>query len=399
MDIRTTTSTPAAADCDPARIFVAIELSKKNWMAAVLTPLADKVSLHTLPAGDGEALLMLLGRTRRRVAAALSRPVEIVSCYEAGYDGFWLHRLLGAHGVKNHVFDPASLQVSRRARRAKTDRIDVHGLLRALLAHLRGEPKVVSVVRVPSAAEEDARRLHRERDRLIHERVQHVNRIKGLCATQGIYGYEPLKRDRRARLAALRTGDGCTLPPRLAAEIGRELTRLEVVLDMIADLEATRDAVIRERTPTHPHAEKIERLTKLKAIGPEFATVLSGEVFYRSFANRRQVAGYVGLAGSPFNSGSSAREQGKAGNSKARTTMIELAWMWLRHQPDSALSRWFRERTGRFAGRPRRIAIVALARKLLVVLWRYLETGLVPDGSLDRNTLTTRASYKPASSQ
>jgi transposase len=287
MDIRTTTSTPAAADCDPARIFVAIELSKKSWMAAVLTPLADKISLHTLPAGDGEALLMLLGQTRRRVAAALSRPVEIVSCYEAGYDGFWLHRLLVAHSVKNRVFDPASLQVSRRARRAKTDRIDVHGLLRALMAHLRGEPKVVSVVRVPSAEDEDARRPHRERDRLIRERVQHVNRIKGLCAAQGIYGYEPLKRDRRARLAALCTGDGRTLPPRLAAEIGRELTRLEVVLDMIADLEAVRDAVIRERTPTHPHAEKIGRLTKLKAIGPEFATVLSGEVFYRSFANRR----------------------------------------------------------------------------------------------------------------
>lgn len=157
MDIRTTTSTPAAVDCDPARIFVAIELSKKSWIAAVLTPLADRVSLYTLPAGEGEALLMLLGRTRRRVAAALSRPVEIVSCYEAGYDGFWLHRLLVAHGVKNRVFDPASLQVSRRARRAKTDRIDVHGLLRALMAHLRGEPQVVSVVRVPSAEDEDAR--------------------------------------------------------------------------------------------------------------------------------------------------------------------------------------------------------------------------------------------------
>ena len=384
MEDRAMIASPAASDCDPARIFVAIELSKKSWLVAVLTPLADKISLHTLPAGDGAALVALLAAARRKVEAACGGPVELMSCYEAGYDGFWLHRLLETQGVKNHVFDPASLQVSRRARRAKTDRIDVRGLLRTLMAHLRGEPKVVSVVRVPSVEEEDTRRLHRERDRLVGERTQHVNRIKGLLASQGIYDYEPLRRDRRVRLAELRTGDGRALPPRLEAEIGRELTRLELVLAMIGEIEAERDAIATAKAVTHPHAAKIQTLVKLKAIGPEFATVLTGEVFHRTFANRRQVAAYVGLDASPFRSGGTCRDQGiaKAGNPKARTTMIELAWMWLRHQPDSTLSAWFRERVAALKGRPRRIAIVALARKLLVALWRYLETGLVPAGAI-----------------
>jgi transposase len=373
----------ASAAPQPATIYLALELSGASWVVAVHTPLADKIGLHKLKGGDREGLLALIARLRARVQAALDRPVAVISCYEAGYDGFWLHRLLEAHGVRNHVLDPASLLVNRRARRAKTDRIDAAGLLRALMAHLRGEPKVVSVVRVPSVAEEDARRLHRERHRLVGERTQHVNRIKGLLATQGIYDYEPLRRDRRVRLAELCTGDGRALPPRLEAEIGRELTRLELVLEMLAEIEAERDALAAGQARGHPHADKIARLTAFKGIGPEFATVLTGEVFYREFANRRQLAAYVGLDASPWRSGAMSRDQGiaKAGNPKARTTMIELAWMWLRHQPDSTLSRWFRERVGALKGRPRRIAIVALARKLLVALWRYVETGLVPDGA------------------
>ena len=199
---------PAATHDAPARCCLAIELSKTSWLVAVVTPLSEKIGIHKLAAGDAAALLELIARARARVERALGQPVEVMSCYEAGYDGFWLHRLLGAHGVHNHVFDPASLQVDRRARRAKTDRIDVTGLLRALLAHLRGEPKVVSVVRVPSVAEEDGKRLHRERDRLVAERVAHVNRIKGLCATQGIYDYAPLRGNRWARLERLRTGEG-----------------------------------------------------------------------------------------------------------------------------------------------------------------------------------------------
>ncbi|MGH6802104.1 MAG: IS110 family transposase [Methyloceanibacter sp.] len=377
-------TTPSASHCDPVRCFVAIELSKAGWLIAVHTPLRDKISLYKLPAGKAAPLLALIVSAREKVQAALRRPVEIVSCYEAGYDGFWLHRVLAEHGICNHVFDPASLQVNRRARRVKTDRIDVTALVRTLMAHLRGEPKVVSVVRVPSLAEEDARRLHRERTRLIAERVAHVNRIKGLCATQGIYDYEPVRRGRCERFAELRSADGNELGRQLKAELEREIARLELVLKMIKTVEAERDAIVAGEVPAHPNADKIQRLAKLSGIGPEFATVMVGEVFHRRFDNRRQVGSYVGLAGSPFQSGASAREQGitKAGNAKARTTMIELAWVWLRHQPGSALSAWFRERVGSLKGRPRRIAIVALARKLLVALWRYLETGLVPAGAV-----------------
>ncbi len=294
------------------------------------------------------------------------------------------HRLLEAHGIRNFVIDPASLQVDRRARSVKTDRIDTERLLRSLMAYLRGEPKVWSVVQVPSIAEEDARRLHRERDRLISERVRHVNRIKGLCALHGIYDYQPLRPQATARLEQLRTAQGASLPPRLKSEIKRELQRLELVVEMIATLEAYRDAIVEDAASTHIHAKKIRDLHKLKAIGPEFAAVLVGEIFHRTFNNRRQLASYVGYAPSPFQSGNVARDQGisKAGNSKGRTTGIELAWLWLRYQPGSDLSVWFQARAGATKGRIRRIAIVALARKLLVALWRYLETGLVPRGAV-----------------
>jgi transposase len=229
------------------------------------------------------------------------------------------------------------------------------------MAYLRGEPKVWSVVRVPSVAEEDARRLHRERDRLIEERVQHVNRIKGLCAIQGIYDYRPMQPDRLARLEGLRTAQGEELPERLKAEIRRQLQRLKLVLEMIRTLEVERDAIVIDAAPAQLNADKIRRLNKLRALGPETSTVLVGEVFYRSFNNRRQVGSYVGFPPSPFASGGMSREQGisKAGNAKARKTMIELAWLWLRYQPDSALSLWFRERVGTMRGRIRRITIVA----------------------------------------
>ena len=386
MEARTVNNLlPAAPHHDAVGCLVAIELSKKSWIVAVNTPLADKISCHTLKPGDGKELLDLCERIRTRVARETKRRVEIVSCYEAGYDGFWLHRLLEAHGIRNYVIDPASLQVDRRARRAKTDGIDVEKLLRSLMAYLRGEPRVWSVVRVPSVAEEDDRRLHRERGRLINERIQHVNRIKGLLAIHGIYNYQPLRRDRMQQLERLRTADGRTLSTRLKAEILRELQRLELVIGMIKTIEAERDAIASAKTETeHMSAKKIQDLAKVKCIGPEFATTLVGEVFYRSFDNRKQLGSYVGLTPAHFQSGAMSRDQGisKAGNAKARTVMIELAWMWLRHQPDSPLSVWFRERVGKLKGRIRRITIVAVARKLLIALWRYLENGLVPEGAI-----------------
>jgi len=385
MEARTVNNLPPAGiDDDAVRCLIAIELSKKSWIVAVNTPLSDKISRHTLKACDGKELLDLCERIRTRAARETKKRVEIVSCYEAGYDGFWLHRLLEAHGIRNYVIDPASLQVDRRARRAKSDGIDVEKLLRSLMAYLRGEPKVWSVVRVPSVAEEDDRRLHRERGRLINERIQHVNRIKGLLAIHGIYNYQPLRRDRMQQLERLRTADGRTLSPRLKAEIRRELQRLELVIGMIKTIEAERDAIASTKTETeHTSAKKIQDLVKIKSIGPEFATTLVGEVFYRSFDNCKQLASYVGLTPAHFQSGAMCRDQGisKAGNAKARTVMVELAWLWLRHQPDSPLSVWFRERVGKLKGRIRRITIVAVARKLLIALWRYLETGLVPTGA------------------
>jgi len=304
MEARTVNNLPPAASHDETvRCLLAIELSKKSWIVAVNTPLSDKISRHTLQACDWKELLELIARTRTRVIQALNRPVEVVSCYEAGYDGFWLHRLLEAHGVRNYVIDPASVQVNRRARRVKTDNIDVGRLLRSLMAYLRGEPKVWSVVRVPSVTEEDDRRLHRERDRLINERVQHVNRIKGLCAVHGIYDYEPLRPNRLARREQLRAADGRELPPRVKAEIIRELQRLELVLNMIKTIEAERDAIASAgKSSAHANAKKIQDLIRLKSIGPEIGTKLVGEVFYRQFNNRQQVGSYVGLTPSHFQS-------------------------------------------------------------------------------------------------
>jgi transposase len=385
MEAQVVNAPSVASHDETVRCLLAIELSKKSWIVAVNTPLSDKISRYTLKPCDGKELLDLCERIRTRVARETGKRVEIVSCYEAGYDGFWLHRLLEAHGIRNYVIDPASLQVNRRARQAKTDHIDTERMLRSLMAYLRGEPKVWSVVRVPSVAEEDDRRLHRERDRLINERIQHVNRIKGLLAIHGIYNYEPLRRDRMQRLERLHTADGRTLPPRLKAEILRELQRLELVLGMIKTIETERDAIAAAKTEAvHSRTKKIQGLTKIKSIGPEFATTLVGEVFYRSFDNRKQLASYVGLTPAHFQSGPSCRDQGisKAGNAKARTVMIELAWLWLRYQPDSSLSVWFRDRVGKLKGRIRRITIVAVARKLLIALWRYLETGLVPERAI-----------------
>src|SRR5215467_2799610 len=340
MDARTVNSLPPAATHDgTVRCLMAIELSKKSWIVGVNVPGSEKISRYTLKGCDGKGLLELIEKIRTRVHRELKQPVEVICCYEAGYDGFWLHRLLEEHGVRNYVVDPASVQVNRRARRAKTDNIDVAQLLRSLMAYLRGDPKVWSVVQVPSVAEEDDRRLHRERDRLINERVQHVNRIKGLCAVHGIYDYEPLRSNRLARLKQLRTGDGRELPQRLTAEVVRELQRLELVLKMIKTIEAERDAIAVSKISTHTHAKKIQDLVKLKSIGPEIATALVGEVFYRRFNGRHQVASYVGLTPSPFQGGSLNHDQGisKAGNPKARTIMI-LAWLWLRHQRNSPLS-------------------------------------------------------------
>jgi transposase len=309
--------------------------------------------------------------------------VRIVSCFEAGLDGHWLHRWLTEQGVISYEVDPSSIEVSRRARRAKTDRIDLDKLMRAFLAYLRGEPRVCSMVHVPTVEEEDRKRRTRERERLLNERTAHTNRIKALLFGQGVRDVMPLKPGFVASLAKMRTGDGRELPPQLKEEIVREHERLCLLHKQFLALEAKSKAELRVAAPGSAEA-KIVQLVDLKSIGPVGGQQLVNEAFYRPFNNRRQVGSYFGLAGTPYDSGESRREQGisKAGNWRARKLAIELAWLWLRHQPGSELSLWFHQRVGNMKGRIRRITIVAVARKLMVALWQYLTTGVVPKGAV-----------------
>ncbi|MBO0743006.1 MAG: IS110 family transposase [Hyphomicrobiaceae bacterium] len=357
-------------------------MSKAKWQVGILLPCGAKMSRYRIDGGDLGGLSILLAKARAQ-AERLCKPVRILSCYEAGLDGHWLHRWLTANGIVNYEIDASSVEVNRRARRAKTDRIDLAQLMRSFLAYLRGEPKVCSMVRVPSVEDEDRKRRTRERERLVQERTGHSNRIKGLLHGQGIRDVMPLKPDFLSGLDQMRTGDGRALSPHLKDEIRREHERLVLAQKQINALEAKNLAA--HRAPAKGSVEaKAVQLAQLKAIGPHIAQVLANEVFYRDFKNRRQVGSCVGLTDVPYDSGASRRQQGisKAGNHRARTTAIELAWLWLRHQPGSELSRWFRERVGNLKGRIRKIAIVALARKLMVALWRYLETGLVPSGAI-----------------
>jgi transposase len=375
------------AGCEYGTVYVAFELSKSKWQLGVMLPGAEKMSRYCIEGGNLAELSIVLAKARAK-AEQLGKPVRILSCYEAGLDGHWLHRWLMDNGVVNHEIDASSIEVNRRARRAKTDRIDLAQLMRAFLAYLRGEPGVCSMVRVPTPEDEDRKRRTRERERLVNERTAHSNRIKGLLHGQGIRDAMPLKPNFLSELDKVRTGDGNALRPHLKEEIRREHERLLLVHKQIKVLEAANIAAHRAAAKGSVEA-KVVQLAQLKAIGPQFAQVLTNEVFYRDFKNRRQVGSCVGLTDTPYDSGASHRQQGisKAGNRRARKTAIELAWLWTRHQPDSELSRWFRERVGKVKGRIRKIAIVALARKLMVALWRYLQTGVVPSGAVMRPSL------------
>jgi transposase len=376
--------TPAAGGKD-GTLYVAFELSKSKWLIGLVLSGESKMSRHTVSGGDLAAVWDLLSRKRGLAEKKLGCAVRVVSCYEAGYDGFWLHRWLTEQGVANRVLDPSSIEMPRRARQAKTDRLDLERLMRVLIRHDGGEPRVCSVVRPPSPEQEDARRLSRERDRLVGERTGHVNRIKGLLHGQGVRDLQPRRRDFLERLAAARSGDGRALPANLVREIQREHGRLAQVSEQLAEIEGQMQAERSAATPSD-RATQVNRLLRLRSLGPIGGEKLVSEVFWRDFQNRRQVGAYVGLTGTPFDSGQSSREQGisKSGNSRARPLAIELSWLWLRYQPDSALSRWFKQRVGDQKGRVKRIAIVALARKLMVALWRFLTQGLVPEGAVLR---------------
>ena len=373
-------STQAALDYN-STIIGALELSEKKWVLAVQLPGVSRYSRHVLGAcGDG---LAFVERLKARCAAAGRKIARVILTDEGGRDGFWLASFLARRGIEVHVIQPSSLPVDRWARRAKTDIIDVEMLLRTLMAWLRGEPRVCSMAPIPSEADEEARRAYREREDLTGERRSIVNKIDGILATLGIKGYKALRRDRREQLTAVRQPDGDPIPQKARARIERLLDRLDLVLKLIEHVESARDADLKKDAPADEAERMIRSLTDLRSIGPDFATLLVREAFVRQFRNRRALGGYVGLGGTPFSSGGSKREQaiGKDGNRRVRAAMVELAWTWLRWQSDSALSVWFRARVGAMGGRIKKIMIVALARKMLVALWRYVKDGVIPDGA------------------
>jgi len=357
---------------EASKLYMAFELGEKNWKLA----LSDGVrspSRYTVSAGDTAALLECIAKTKAR--CGLAPQARVRSCYEAGRDGFWLHRWLVEQGIDNIVVDSASIEVNRRARRAKTDRLDADKLLSMLLRYHGEEPRVWSVVRVPTPEQEDARRAHRELGRLVHERSAHINRIRGLLVLNNV----------RVKYVGGRlwqrwwTGHAKELPPGVRAEIERESERLLLVKQQMDTIEAAQ----RQAVAAGSEAQ-VARLAQLRGIGMSSGWVLAKELFgWRRFRNRREVAGCLGLTPSPYASGQSETEQGisKAGNRRVRTLMVELAWSWLRYQPQSELSQWFNRRFAGGGKRLRRIGIVALARRLAIALWRYLEDGLIPQGA------------------
>ena len=378
---------------DQPVLCMALELGWDSWKLAFATGPGAAPRRRDMPARDVSRLSQEIAAAKRRLRLPADCPV--VSCYEAGRDGFWLHRWLLAQGVQNLVVDSASIEVNRRQRRAKSDRLDAAKLLSMLIRYIGGEPKVWSVVQVPTVEQEDARQLHRELITLQQEATEHANRIKSLLATCGL----SLEIDRHfpRQLKTLQQWDGTPLPAALAQRLLREFERLQVVNRQVRQLEQQRAKEVRERDS--PAIDKVRKLLGLKAIGIGSSWLYVHEFFgWRKFKNRREVGALSGLAPTPYGSGQTEHDQGisKAGNKRLRWMAVEIAWGWLHFQPDSELSRWFQARFGRGSSRQRRMGIVALARKLLVQLWKYLETGLPPAGATltdwrPKARLTTRS--------
>jgi transposase len=360
-------------------LYLAFELGWNSWKLAFTVGAGQKPRLRSIAARDTDTVLHEIRHAKRRFGLPEGTPV--ISCYEAGRDGFWLHRYLRHQGVENLVVDAASIEVNRRKRRAKTDDLDAAKLVGMLIRWHLGERKLWGVVHVPGVADEDRRQLHRELIELKAQRTEHTNRIKGLLAGLGLAAHIDAKL--LERLDGLRQWDGAELPGGLRGRILREYERWRLVGQQIHDLEAERTRQIRD--PETPQGEQVRLLLKLKGIGENAAWLLVREFFgWRGIRNRREPASLAGLAPTPYDSGESRREQGisKAGNRRVRWMMIELAWGWLRYQPESELSRWYQRRFAAGNARLRKVGIVAVARKLLVALWKYLETGEVPAGAV-----------------
>lgn len=363
---------------------VALELSQSSWVCAFSPPDGGRTGVHKIAAGGVDRLIDILRGQQAKAEQEASRPLNVVLCYEAGYDGFWLARLLNGRGTRTIVFDPASFLMPRRGRLAKTDRLDAEGMTRTLRTWLSGDRAVAREVRIPTIEEEDAKRIERERKHLVQQRTRVVGRIKGLLALHGIrLTAKGIGKRLRERIPTLETGDGRRLPPFLRRDIERMLRHHEFICAQIAEVEKDRQLALSDEASSFPCRDKVRHLATLGGVGETSATILVAEVYHRQFETRRHVASFIGLAPSPYASGESSRDRGinKAGTKLARQTLVELAWFWLRYQPQSQLSRWWRERFAGKGMRGRKIGIVALARKLSIALWRFVEHGVVPEGA------------------
>jgi transposase len=366
-----------AFDQDSTLVAV-IELSLKTWLVAGVVPGLERHPLKKV-GPDPEALLALLYRWRGEAVRAGKVINRIVVAFEAGRDGFWLARWLQARGIEAHVIHATSIPVSREHRRAKSDRIDTELLMRSFLGWLRGEAKHCSMAAVPTLEAEDAKRPSREHASLTRDRTAEVARIKSTLVRLGIRGFKPTLKTAAARLEQLRTAEGVPLPPQTLAELGRDIARLRLICDQIKEIERTREQRLKAapEAGTHP---MVLMLVKILGIGIETADMLVHEVLTRNLRDHRALARYAGITGSPDESGSKRREKGlaRAGNARVRHGMLQLAWRWLMFQKDSDLAQWFRQRTEAAGRNVRKTMIVALARKLLIALWRYVTLGEVP---------------------
>jgi len=363
-------------------VIAVIEMSQSKWLVAAVVPGVKRQPLKKLQA-DEEALLKLLNRWRTEAGQTGREIKRVVVAYEAGRDGFWLARWLRTRGVEAYVIHPASIAVSREHRRAKTDRLDTELLMRAFLGWLRGEKRHCSMAAIPTLEEEDARRPNREREALVGEQTRLVNRIKATLTRFSIHAFKPTLRKAADKLDSIRTAEGTPLPDNTRAELYRFLERLCLVREQIRAIERERlrRLAAAPAATSGPHA-MVRLIARIIGIGVETADMLVNEILSRGLRDRRAVARYAGLTGSPDESGSRRREKGlaKAGNARVRRGMIQLAWRFLLFQKDSALARWFRARTSDGRKTTRKTMVVALARKLLIALWRLVTAGEVPQG-------------------
>jgi transposase len=360
-------------------IIAVIEMSQSSWLVAGIVPGIERHPLKKLEP-SGEELVRLLMRWRAEATKIGRTIMRIAVAFEAGRDGFWLARWLRARDIETYVIHPTSVAVSREHRRAKTDRLDTGLLKRVFIGWLRGEPDHCHMAAIPTLAEEDAKRPNREREGLVRERTRIVNRMKGCLVRFGIRNFKPTLRKAPERLATLGTPEGVPLPPNTLLELRRDMARLRFVMDQIKEVEEARAQRL-ERAPQEKSHAMVRLLARVIGVGIETADMLVHEVLARNLRDRRAVARYAGLTGAPDESGARRREKGlaKAGNARVRRGMIQLAWRFLLFQKDSALTQWYRARTVN-AGKKRKTMIVALARKLLIALWRLVTTGEVPAG-------------------